>query len=128
MKPQIVLLALIGVLVGCSTAPTNFNHAPTPSQLVDPYTFEMEKERPFEPPYVAKFSAGDKKLIYLAAKHAATEKYADLLKHPTFLSIKKVFAETPVDAVIVEGIAPWVGSLPSTFSIMAMIARPPDIK
>jgi hypothetical protein len=69
----------------------------------------MEEERPFEPPYVAQFSSGDKKLIYLAAQHTTTEKYADLLNHPTFLSIKKIFAEMPIDAVIVEGIAPWVG-------------------
>jgi hypothetical protein len=81
--------------------------------LITPYTFSIEKDRFAEPPYVATFQDRRKTLFYIAAEHVSVEKYPNLLKHPTFLTIQKLFTDHTIEAVIVEGIAPWKGLIPT---------------
>ncbi|MBI3555320.1 MAG: hypothetical protein HY074_03520 [Deltaproteobacteria bacterium] len=113
MKIAAVFFGTVFLSVGCSSVPnvTAVQYRADPA-LITPYSFEMEKSRPFMAPYVATFSNREKKLFYVAAAHASADQYPDLLRHPTFLTIEKLFGSHPIDAVIVEGIAPWKGDIP----------------
>jgi len=73
-------------------------------KLIRSYTFELEKQKHLEAPYVAKYQRNGKTLLYLAAKHISAQKYPDLLEHPTLRTIARLFSEYKPQVVIVEGL------------------------
>jgi hypothetical protein len=72
--------------------------------LVLPYTFSLENEKHLDAPYVAKFESNGKLLLYVASEHISSEKFPDLLNHPTLRTISNLFSEFKPEIVIVEGI------------------------
>jgi hypothetical protein len=57
-------------------------------------------------PFIETYKKRDKELIYLAVVHHSSLKYPNVMTDPTFKTIAQIFAQTPPDAVIVEGVDP----------------------
>jgi hypothetical protein len=83
-------------LCACSSSSIHFD-----TNLIQPYRFEMEKENPFSPPYVAKLEKGEKRVLYLAALHTLGAK--DPFETPTFKSIHALVNRYRPRVVVVEG-------------------------
>jgi hypothetical protein len=57
-------------------------------------------------PFVETYKKSGKELIYVAVVHHSSLKYPNAMTDPTFKTIAQIFAQTPPDAVIVEGVDP----------------------
>src|ERR1700722_3562432 len=57
-------------------------------------------------PFIETYRQNGKELIYVAVVHHSSLKYPNAMTDPTFETIAKIFAQTPPDAVIVEGVDP----------------------
>jgi len=57
-------------------------------------------------PFVETYKQNGKELIYVAVVHHSSLKYPNAMTDPTFETIAQIFAQTPPDAVIVEGVDP----------------------
>jgi hypothetical protein len=57
-------------------------------------------------PFIETYRQNGKELIYAAVVHHSSLKYPDAMTDPTFKTIAQIFAQTPPDAVIVEGVDP----------------------
>ena len=57
-------------------------------------------------PFIETFRQNGKELIYAAVVHHSSLKYPNAMTDPTFETIAQIFAQTPPDAVIVEGVDP----------------------
>lgn len=95
------LFALFLLLLGCNPTPKALHFD---ESLVRPYTFDLEKQKHLEAPYVAQYQKGNKHLYYVASEHISTRKYPNVVEHPTLKTIKKIFEEFRPQVVIVEGI------------------------
>lgn len=57
-------------------------------------------------PFIETYRKSGKELIYVAVVHHSSLKYPNAMADPTFETIAQVFAQTPPDAVVVEGVDP----------------------
>lgn len=57
-------------------------------------------------PFIETYRQNGKELIYAAVVHHSSLKYPSAMTDPTFETIAQIFAQTPPDAVIVEGVDP----------------------
>jgi hypothetical protein len=57
-------------------------------------------------PFIETYRQNGKELIYVAVVHHSSLKYPNAMTDPTFETIAQIFAQTPPDAVIVEGVDP----------------------
>ncbi|MGJ4932412.1 hypothetical protein ACQR1I_22235 [Bradyrhizobium sp. HKCCYLS2038] len=57
-------------------------------------------------PFIETYKRSGKELIYLAVVHHSSLKYPNAMSDPTFKTIAQIFAQTPPDAVVVEGVEP----------------------
>ncbi|MBU6462684.1 MAG: hypothetical protein KGL35_15640 [Bradyrhizobium sp.] len=57
-------------------------------------------------PFIETYRKSGKELIYVAVVHHSSLKYPNAMTDPTFKTIAQIFAQTPPDAVIVEGVDP----------------------
>jgi hypothetical protein len=57
-------------------------------------------------PFIETYRQTGKELIYAAVVHHSSLKYPNAMTDPTFETIAQIFAQTPPDAVIVEGVEP----------------------
>jgi hypothetical protein len=97
---HLTAIALVSVLVsGCSSNPLVAD-----TSLVQPYRFEMEKERQLQVPYAAKYHQAGKQLWYLAVSHLSSKESANLLEHPTTKAIQWAVSELQPQVIVVEGI------------------------
>src|SRR5260221_1104197 len=109
--PLFPIISLL-LLSGCASTQNLEIHKYTADPaLIEPYTIALDEKRAFKFPYVATFSDREKTLFYVAANHVSVGRYPSLFENPTFLTIKEVFSKHKIDAVIVEGIAPWEGKM-----------------
>ncbi len=92
------------LLTGCSSKGHLTGELHFDQSAVKHYTFDLENLKHLPAPYVARFEKGRKTLLYLASEHVSAEKYPDLLQHPTFKTIKKLFIDFRPQVVIVEGL------------------------
>jgi hypothetical protein len=81
-------------------------------ELIRPYDLSMESKKPQKTPFVAEYKRGPKTLLFLAAEHVPTGSLKEPLSHPTYQSVKELFQDYKIDAVIVEGVDPWPGFIP----------------
>lgn len=98
------VIFLFSVFIGCVSSDKRQEPVQLNSEKVLSYTFELEKLKHLDAPYFAKFSKGNKTLLFVASKHISVVKYPNLLEHPTLKTISKLFDEYKPGVVIVEGI------------------------
>lgn len=67
------------------------------------WTFDLERSRPFIPPYVATFERDGRRLTYVAARHVEVGP-GDALQHPTLRTIRDLFDQNAFDLILVEGL------------------------
>lgn len=106
------LFALIATvpLVSCThMKPTLENSIRLNPALVIPYSYEAEKNLPFEEPYLAHFSKNGFDLYFVAAHHATST------NSKTFSLIRKVFSLFQLHSAIIEGYPNVEGESPSSF-------------
>jgi hypothetical protein len=95
--------------VGCSSFTKHDQLPELDLSLVKPDTTEYRTPFPMTSPYVVKFEAHDKILLYAAVKHASSRDYPNLFDDPTFKTVSQLFKDYQIGAVVVEGI-PGQGS------------------
>jgi hypothetical protein len=80
---------------------------------VHAWSFDLERSRPFAPPYVASFEQRGRRLTYVAARHVAVRDQEDVLLHPTLRTLRSLFERQTFDLVLTEGLVPGQEASPS---------------
>ncbi|MDA9951338.1 hypothetical protein N9D31_02070 [Oligoflexaceae bacterium] len=100
MTDLLVLLLYLFLIPSCiSTPKIEINES-----KVLGYRFDLEDRKKMELPYVAKFTVGEKELLYLLSKHVSQKDYPRVIDHPTLVTIRRLFKKFKPQVVIVEGI------------------------
>ena len=86
----LLLLIFTTSLLGKPSLIPNFD-------LLRDYSFDLQKMKPFTPPYLVQFSKGDYQLIYLAADHTRDP------ESNTFKLISLAMKKFDPEIVIIEG-------------------------
>jgi hypothetical protein len=74
------------------------------SKLIQPYSFDLEKTKPVESPFVAHYQNGTNELLFIAAHHISVRESSNLHEHPTIKTIGAVFNSQSPEAAIIEGV------------------------
>jgi hypothetical protein len=104
-----LFIILVFPFIGCSSFKTYDQLPELDLSLVKPDTTEYRLPFPTTSPYVEKFEAHGKILLYAAVKHASSRDYPNLFDDPTFKTVNQLFKDYQVGAVVVEGV-PGQGS------------------
>lgn len=85
-------------------------------RLIRPWSAELQQSMPFAPPYVSRHTAGEKQLIYVAARHVHKDDTGNRLLSPTFRTISAVFDQHTPQLAIIEGIENTGTASPAFFA------------
>ena len=93
-------------LISCSSPQSNHPESKISidPNLVIPYTFELEKSAAYAAPYIAKYTAGEKRFVYIAANHLSLKDSPDPSLNPAFRTIEYAFTNYRPEVVILEGL------------------------
>ena len=117
----IYLLSAILYLTGCTTV-TETDITIDETKVIG-YQFELEDKKSMEQPYVARFTKGDKQLLYVLSKHVSEVEYPKVVEDPTIVTIDQIFKSFKPQVVIVEGIPTGAKMSPRSMAKHAEICK-----
>jgi hypothetical protein len=99
VRPVIGLCALV---LSCT------GHLNPKLDLIQPYSYDLERKEPFAEPFLEHFDTGKKSLVYVAARHENN------VNSPTFKLVDRAFDSYEVRIVILEGFPASYGQSPTS--------------